>query len=35
MIVVLGGLVGSMIIALYLPMFSIDKVVENSGNSGG
>ena len=35
MIVVVGGLVGSMIIALYLPMFSIDKVVENSGNSGG
>ncbi len=32
MIVVLGGLVGSMIIALYLPMFSIDKVVENSNN---
>ncbi len=30
MIVILGGLVGSMIIALYLPMFSIDKVVENS-----
>jgi len=28
MIVVLGGLVGSMIIALYLPMFSIDKVAD-------
>ncbi len=35
MIVVLGGIVGSMIIALYLPMFTIDKVVENSGNGGG
>lgn len=35
MIVVLGGIVGSMIIALYLPMFTIDKVVENSGNKGG
>ncbi|MHB8505263.1 MAG: type II secretion system F family protein [Acidimicrobiales bacterium] len=30
MIIILGGLVGSMIISLYLPMFSIDKVVENS-----
>lgn len=32
MIMILGGIVGSMIIALYLPMFSIDKVVENSQN---
>ncbi|MDA8060818.1 MAG: type II secretion system F family protein [Actinomycetota bacterium] len=32
MIVVLGGLVGSMIIALYLPMFSVYKAVEDSGS---
>ena len=33
MIVVLGGVVGSMVIALYLPMFKVDTMV--NGNSGG
>lgn len=34
MIVVLGGVVGAMIIALYLPMFKVDTLVNSNPSSG-
>jgi type IV pilus assembly protein PilC len=35
MIVVLGGVVGSMVIALYLPMFKVDTLVNGNSSNGG
>jgi type IV pilus assembly protein PilC len=32
MIVILGGAVGSMVICLYLPMFNVDKLINNGHN---
>jgi len=34
MIVVLGGAVGSMVIALYLPMFKVDTLINGNGSGG-
>lgn len=34
MIVVLGGVVGCMVIALYLPMFKVDTLVNTNSNAG-
>lgn len=35
MIVVLGGFVGSMVIALYLPMFKVDTLINGNNSPGG
>jgi type II secretory pathway component PulF len=32
---VLGGFVGSMVIALYLPMFKVDTLINGNHSSGG